>query len=220
MMNSIKYLLCVFSLLLVVSCTKDQDDDSVGAPTDFYYTGNQPVPFYTEGSTGAPNINWNNNVGTFALQSNYTGVTIDATTGVVSWNKDLPLGTNTIGVKATNTGGEATTTVIFLHQFSGNFKGGFNTNPSSTTVTASNLDITFNVDGTASVTDSGSTVNGSWSFLTNGKLSCNYTVSGTAYELLLDLTYSVTVIPKLEGFKKVSGSATNLGYVKIDYQLP
>lgn len=211
-------LIIFFTCLTLNSCSEDNDDNSVNPPSDFYYTGDQPIPFYTNGSTGTPNINWGNETGTFTLNDNYTGVSIDNITGILSWNEDLPLGDNFIGVTATNSAGFATTTVLFLHQFSGQFDGGHNTNPSSTVVNDSNLQANFNVDGTMTITDNGNSGSGSWQFNPSGKLICNYTVNTTTYELELDLTYSINIIPYLEGYKRIMGSTSNIGFVRLDYQ--
>jgi hypothetical protein len=213
-------LIKTFSLLLLVSvlfnsCT--DVDDLIDPPSDFYYTGSLPIPFYTHGNSDVPNINWGNEVGFFNLNATYPGVGVDTQTGILSWNENLPLGESTVQVTATNSGGAAIATVLFLHQFSGQFNGGYNTNPNSTIVTTTNLNILFNVNGTMIVTDSGTTVNGTWNFVAN-KLFCHYTVAAVNYELEFDLTYSVTVTPLLEGFKRVNGSTTNIGFARLQYQ--
>lgn len=211
------FFLTLLAFFFITSCTDDVDDNTVVAPSDFYYLGDLPIPFYTNGSTGAPNIDWGNEVGTFALNDDYQGVTINETTGVLSWNEDLPLGENIISVTATNSAGFAVTSVLFLHQFGGEFTGGYNSDPASTTVTASNLVINFNVNGTLSITDDGETGTGTWSFNPQGDLICAYTVTSGSYELIYDLTYSVTVNPFLEGYKRMEGSTENLGFSRMDY---
>ena len=208
-------LVLLTSIALFTSCT-DPDDLIAVPPSDFYYLGSLPIPFYTNGNSGLPNINWGNEIGFFNLNSSYTGVSLDNTTGILSWNENLPLGNNTIQVTATNSAGAAIATVLFQHQFSGQFNGGYNNNPNSTTITTTNLNITFNVDGTLSITDSGTTVNGTWNFVA-GKLFCQYTMASVNYVLEFDLTYSVTTIPYLEGFKRVSGGA-NSGFARLIYQ--
>jgi hypothetical protein len=210
----------IFSLLMVLfllnsSCT--DLDDLISPPSDFYYLGSLPIPFYTHGSSGLPNINWGGEQGIFSLNEAYTGVSVDQQTGILSWNENLPLGENTVYVTATNLAGSAIATVLLVHQFSGQFNGGYNLNPSSTIVTASNLTITFNVNGTMSITDSGATANGTWSF-ESGKLIVLYSIAAVDYELNFDLTYSVTVKPFLEGYKKIAGSSVNIGFARLNYQ--
>ncbi|WP_396184274.1 hypothetical protein [Flavobacterium sp.] len=206
-----------FSIPFLVSCADDIDDNIVSAPSDFYYLGELPIPFYTNGNLEVANINWGNEEGNFTLNSNYQGVSINETTGMLTWNEDLPLGENIISVTATNSAGSAVTSVLFLHQFGGEFTGGYNSDPASTTVTASNLVINFNVNGTLSITDNGETGTGTWSFNPQGDLVCEYTVISGSYELIYDLTYSVTVNPFLEGYKRMDGSIVNLGYSRMDY---
>jgi hypothetical protein len=206
-----------FSISFLVSCADDIDDNIVSAPSDFYYLGELPIPFYTNGNLEVANINWGNEEGNFTLNSNYQGVSINETTGMLTWNEDLPLGENIISVTATNSAGSAVTSVLFLHQFGGEFTGGYNSDPASTTVTASNLVINFNVNGTLSITDNGETGTGTWSFNPQGDLVCEYTVISGSYELIYDLTYSVTVNPFLEGYKRMDGSIVNLGYSRMDY---
>lgn len=211
------FFLALLGIFFLASCTEDIDDNTVVAPSDFYYLGDLPIPFYTNGSTGVPNIDWGNEVGTFALNDDYQGVAINETTGVLSWNEDLPLGENIISVTATNSAGFAVTSVLFLHQFGGEFTGGYNSDPASTTVTASNLIINFNVNGTLTITDNGETGTGTWSFNPQGDLVCAYTVTSGSYELIYDLTYSVTVNPFLEGYKRLDGSTVNIGFSRMDY---
>lgn len=209
--------LIVFGIFFLNSCTDDIDDNTVVAPSDFYYLGDLPIPFYTTGNLEVANINWGNEEGNFTLNSNYQGVSINETTGMLTWNEDLPLGENIISVTATNSAGSAVTSVLFLHQFGGEFTGGYNSDPASTAVTASNLVINFNVNGTLSITDNGETGTGTWSFNPQGDLVCEYTVTSGSYELIYDLTYSVTVNPFLEGYKRLEGSTENLGFSRMDY---
>jgi len=218
-MNTVKVLfIFFFSIPFLVSCADDIDDNIVSAPSDFYYLGELPIPFYTNGNTDFPNIDWGNESGIFTLNDNYQGVSINSSTGVLTWNEDLPLGENIISVTATNTAGFAVTSVLFLHQFGGEFTGGYNSDPGSTTVPVSNLFINFNVNGTLSITDNGETGTGTWSFNPQGALVCEYTVTSGSYELIYDLTYSVAINPILVGYKKVVGSAVNSGYSRMEYE--
>lgn len=207
-----------FSIPFLISCADDIDDNIVSAPSDFYYLGEFPIPFYTNGNTDFPNIDWGNESGIFTLNNNYQGVSINSSTGVLSWNEDLPLGENIISVTATNSAGFAVTSVLFLHHFGGEFTGGYNSDPTSTTVTDSNLIINFNVNGTLAITDNGETANGTWSFNPQGKLVCNYELSNVSYQLIYDLTYSVTINPILSGYKMINGSVENIGYSSLEFQ--
>jgi len=212
-MTSLKYILWITLLFITItSCSSDKDDTSVSAPSDFYYPGETPIPFYTHGSV-LPNIDWGNETGTYALDMNYTGVSLNETTGALSWNEDLPLGNNVVMVTATNSAGFATTVPNLLHQFSGVFNGAYNNDANPSTPTTVSMEITFNIDGTISINDSGTITSGTWVFNPAGKLICSY----GAFELEFDLTYSLTVTPYLEGFKRNTGSPTNIGFIRLDY---
>jgi len=208
--NTLWILLICFS---ISSCSSDKDDTSVSAPSDFYYPGETPILFYTHGSV-SPNIDWGNETGTYALDMSYTGVSLDEITGALSWDEDLPLGNNVVMVTATNSAGFATTAPNLLHQFSGVFNGAYNNDANPSTPTTVSMNITFNIDGTMSINDNGTTTSGTWLFNPAGKLICTY----STFELEFDLTYSLTVIPYLEGYKRNTGSATNTGFVRLDYQ--
>jgi len=207
------YFILIVSVF-ISSCT--DLDDTLEAPSDFYYIGSLPIPFYSNGNSDLPSINWGSEVGIFNLNDSYIGVGVNTQTGILSWNENLPIGESIIYVTATNSAGAAIAMVTFLHQFSGQFNGGYNSDPSATSVTASNLNILFNVDGTMSITDEGNTVNGTWN-LDNSKLICLYSVASVNYELAFDLTYSVPVNPFLEGYKKIAGSTSNSGFARLDY---
>lgn len=215
----------VFALFLVVtgsvyltSCSPDYDDIIVEAPSDFYYLGDLPIPFYTNGSTGLPNIDWGNEAGVFTLNETYPGVSINSSTGVLSWNEDLPLGENLIGVTATNSAGFAVTTVLFLHQFGGVFNGGYNSDPASTVIPSANLVLDISENGTLTLIDSGETGTGTWSFNAEGDLICTYELATINYQLQYELTYSVAINPVLVGYKKIAGSAVNSGYSRMEYE--
>ena len=218
-MKTVKVLFVFFfSIPFLVSCADDIDDNIVSAPSDFYYLGELPIPFYTNGNTDFPSINWGIEVGVFSLNDNYQGVSINSSIGVLSWNENLPLGSNSISVTATNSAGFVVTSVLFLHQFGGEFTGGYNSDPNSTTIPVTNLSTNFNVNGTSSITDTGETVNGTLSFNPQGKLVCNYELSSVSYQLIYDLTYSETINPILIGYKKINGSVENIGYSSLEFQ--
>lgn len=193
-----------------ISCSSDKDDTSVSAPSDFYYPGETPIPFYTHGSV-LPNIDWGNETGAYTLDMSYTGVSLDETTGALSWDEDLPLGNNIVMVTATNSAGFAITAPNLLHQFSGVFNGTYNNDATPSIIV--NMDINFNIDGTMSITDNGTTSSGTWVFNPAGKLVCTY----ITFELEFDLAYSSIVTPFLQGYKRNTGSTTNIGSVRLDY---
>ncbi len=210
--------LVLISGIYLTSCSPDIDDNLVYAPSDFYYPGTLSIPFYTNGTTGYPNINWGNESGTFTLNQTYQGVSINAQNGVISWNEDLPLGENLLTVTATNSAGSAETMVLFLHKFSGVFNGGYNSDPNSTVIPSANLILNFDENGTLTVTDSSEIATGNWDFNMQGDLICTYELAGVNNQLYYDLTYSVAINPVLVGYKKVVGSSVNSGYSRMEYE--
>lgn len=88
-----------------------------GLPSAPVYAGNPYVAdFGTTGSSAVPTINWGGEAGSFAITTTGlpTGITIDATTGKISWSNTVPVGTYTINVVATNSTGTSTATTVTL----------------------------------------------------------------------------------------------------------
>ncbi len=80
--------------------------------------------FYQQGISGSPEINWQGDSGIFKIVTSTEHITIDSSTGVISWDKQLPVGLNSVGVAATNSSGDVQITVEILNQFGGEFRGG------------------------------------------------------------------------------------------------
>ena len=150
----------MISLMVFSSCS---DDVLLLSPTGFSYaTTIYEVGFYETGQSGVAQITWNGETGTFGLADSYPGVSINSTTGQLSWNQDLNLGTTVVTIIATNSIGNISTTINLVHKFSGSFTGGYNYNPSSTTLTQSMFNLTFNENGTMTATDSGDNATGTY----------------------------------------------------------
>lgn len=93
------------------------------APTAFAYApASNSVNQGTAGSSLAPSINTGGAAVTYSLTTAITGITINATSGVISWVNTMSPGTYTITVKATNSVGSITTNytliVVYLVRFS------------------------------------------------------------------------------------------------------
>lgn len=82
---------------------------TVVAPTSFAYTpSSSSTSQGTAGSSATPSIN--NGLGVIAYSGNFiSGVTINSTTGVISWNASVALGTYNFTITATNSAGSTTT---------------------------------------------------------------------------------------------------------------
>ncbi|WP_394747908.1 hypothetical protein [Spongiimicrobium salis] len=146
---AIKKYLIPSVLLLLLGCGKD--DDSI-LTIQLSYTDTEFVTdLRKEGSTGLPTINWQGNMGTFSLEKTITNVNINPDTGEVSWNRDLPIGTNEIIVLAKNETQETRTSFTITPQLGQSFwSGGHNNDPDSDVVFPDRF-ITLLPDGTVMV---------------------------------------------------------------------
>jgi hypothetical protein len=93
------------------------------APSAFVYSpASSSVNQGTAGSSLAPSINTGGAAVTYSLTSTQSGITINLTSGVISWSNTMSPGNYTITAKATNSAGSATTTysltVVYLVRFS------------------------------------------------------------------------------------------------------
>ncbi|WP_394747906.1 hypothetical protein [Spongiimicrobium salis] len=120
-----KLIVFFLSLLLLLnwSCSSDDSGETGTLAIIGYSQSIVQIPFFTDGSTAAPNIDWNGDVGLFSIQNAVQGTSIDFNTGVVSWNSSLPVGTNNITVLAVNSAGAASTTIQIANNFEGVFVG-------------------------------------------------------------------------------------------------
>jgi len=216
MFTKLVALLIIFS---AVACSSD-DSEPVLAPSTTVTNTELTTPFFTEGETDAPTINWNGNVGLFSLGSNITGVSVDATTGIISWDKSLPLGTNTIQLIAINSAGQVSTDIILENQFSGNFDGAYNTDPSSTDVDL-NFELNFNLDGTMEAKTSETNIAiGTWTKSGNTITSVySYNDGASFFTVVTDLTYSsteATITGLWSGGETLADPAR--GYTKLTHE--
>ncbi len=84
---------------------------AVVAPSGYSYSpASTTISNGTAGSSLAPLINTGGGTITYSLTSPPAGVTINSSTGVISWASTVAAGTYTINAKATNSAGNATTT--------------------------------------------------------------------------------------------------------------
>lgn len=128
-----------------------------------------------EGATDIPNINWNNNIGTFKLKEEKNGFSIHKTTGQISWNKSIKAGTNLITVIAENSTGAKEIPIEIFNDISKTFWTG---GPKTPDGVKPDKSIRLLKDGTVSVTflenpDPNSKGTGVWSF-TNDILSIEF----------------------------------------------
>lgn len=114
-------ILLISSSLTILSCSSD---DSIEAPSVSY--SSIEATFFRAGNSDVPNIDWNGNIGTFALPNIFnTNFSIDNTTGVLSWTKLLSPGIYNLPVKVTNSAGETTINVNLDNTLQGDFIGSY-----------------------------------------------------------------------------------------------
>lgn len=87
-----------------------------GAPKDLKYQPNSiNVQLGVAGSSAAPTVDWLGETGTYSISGAPTGVTINATSGVISWDNTVPAGAPyALTVSAANSQAPAATTIYTL----------------------------------------------------------------------------------------------------------
>ncbi|MET2986407.1 hypothetical protein [Aureibaculum conchae] len=222
MMNSLKNfkLTKIFALALIFLVFSCSSDDPISEPTIAIANTNLTTSFFTEGEVETPTVQWNGDNGTFSLGSNITGTSIDANTGVISWDKSLPIGTNTIEIIATNSAGQTSINVIVENEFSGNFEGGYNSNPNSTEMN-NDFEMNFNADGTMNVLDGGSSEGiGTWT-ASGDIITSVYSYNGGSsyFTVVTDLVYSETEAD-ITGFWSSGETLADpaSGYIKLSIE--
>lgn len=131
------------STALITSCSSDDDGNTASNPSVTYSTTTFNATFFTSGSSGAPSVNWQGNQGSFSLASPLAGLTINSTTGVLNWTKDLPLGTHNVQVVATNSNGQTTVNITINNPLQGTFTGTYGGSQF--------FEFEFNADGTCTL---------------------------------------------------------------------
>jgi len=196
-MKTLKFnkLFVLVLLLTTFACSNDDDASApqVSIPTVSLANANLTTSFFTEGQTDVPTVVWNGNTGLFSLGSSIAGASVNATTGVISWNKALPLGSNTIQLVATNSAGQTSINVTIDNQFSGNFDGAYNNDITSTTADF-DFEMNFNADGTMMAIDAGiSQAPGTWTRSGSTITSVySYDDGNSFFTVVTDLVYSET----------------------------
>ena len=197
MKNTIKYIAVFILTLTIFNCSKD-DDVNDPYPINFYYPiASIDTQFYNLGSSGIPVIDWQENSGTFLLEENYPGISINTTSGVLSWNQDLPLGDNIINIKASNSGGNIVSELLIRNVFNNQFICRSYLNMTTDTYNTFRIDL-FN-DGTIDYFDGGLPTSGNWILNDNGSVYCLIDNSIFQTELSFEITYGTDVTPEISG---------------------
>ena len=180
-----------------------------------YSKTNFEIGFYETGQSGVAQVSWNGNTGTFGIAESVPGVSVDPTTGVISWDGDLPLGISYVRVIASNANGNVEKEVTLEHKFSGSFTGGYNFNPNSGADLNTGFNLTFMEDGTMTASDNGAPATGTYIINDNNHLEVTYSYDGTSLLYLdADLHYSKDKTPEIEGKWGRDIENINAGYFK------
>lgn len=87
----------------------------IGPAGNFKYTpDNSKLGFGTAGNSVIPAVSWRGETGTFGITAPPAGISINATTGVISWTDAVPVGTYTLNLTAKNSQSPAATTTYTL----------------------------------------------------------------------------------------------------------
>lgn len=89
------------TLWSLIFCACSSNDDTP-APVFSYASDTFEVSFRTQGTIPPPNIEWAGNVGTFTLKENIQGLTIDESSGALSWERQLGIGEHVVEITAQN----------------------------------------------------------------------------------------------------------------------
>lgn len=189
-------------MLLALLFTACDEDVVLVGPADLNYSAATfDIDFWTSGQTGTPLINWNGSTGTFGLAESYEGVSINTSSGVVSWSKGLPIGTNTIVIIATNANGTLSKTITLNNPFQGVFIGTYNFDPDNEPGPGNNYTLEFQTDGSLTATDfTTSSVSGSYTIDEETlEITGTYDYGYGAIYIDGTLSYSNAMTPEIVG---------------------
>ncbi len=190
--QTVKLFLLVL-LFTTISCSTDDDDgeevQNISTPTISYASTTIEAEFSTPGNSSAPTVNWNGEQGSFSLVNTVPGVNINSTTGVVSWNRLLPLGTTNLQLIASNSAGQTGVNLTINTPLRGVFTGTYDNSVF--------FQFEFMTDGTAIVNANSSSspdvASGTYT-ISNDEILVNYTYEGDSqfYSILGTLTQTET----------------------------
>lgn len=167
-------------LLLTTSCDPDAVNDllsSVDEPTVSYSETTLEATFFQEGNSPTPSISWNGDQGSATLSGEPNGVTINSTTGRISWDKTLPPGDHDFDVVVANDEGQVVVPMTIENPISGTFDGTYGG--------SYDFMIEIAAAGTITVFADGETASGTYA-IEDGRFTAYY-----VYDNYPDLDYSI-----------------------------
>ena len=207
-----------FTLIFTIqSCKEELPPLSIN-----YGTTSFGSSIYYEGKTGFPTVDWGTEEGTFLLSGVTQGVNIDASTGEISWTKTLPLGETKFQVIAHNSHGQVSVDLAINNVLGGKFLGAFNTDPNSTVLDLTGLEMNFVFGGTFDTRyNTFWTTDGVFTLSPdNSTVSGTFTMPGTkdVYSFEGIINYTSTQRPTITGYLKPDTSTTWGGYFQVELQ--
>ncbi|WP_108804674.1 hypothetical protein [Aquimarina sp. Aq107] len=158
-MKTIKYIGALFFIIIINACNNDDDNNGLRV---VYEESFIETSFLEAGETLPPAVNWSEERGTFSATTlpntapddlfNRNTLSIDEETGVLSWDRSIPLGETEVFITASNSIESTTVTVTIKNTFiEGLFYGGFNNDvtDNSNESFGSGSSINFTKEGTA-----------------------------------------------------------------------
>ncbi|WP_299435720.1 hypothetical protein [uncultured Aquimarina sp.] len=157
-MKTIKYIGGLLFFIIIHACNNDDDSNDLR----IVYENNFIETLFLEaGETAPPVVNWSGEKGTFSATTLpitapddlfNRNLSIDEETGVLSWDRSIPLGETEVFITASNSLESTTISVTINNTFiEGLFYGGFNDDISDnpdTSMIDSNNSISFTKEGT------------------------------------------------------------------------
>ncbi|WP_299259317.1 hypothetical protein [uncultured Aquimarina sp.] len=157
-MKTIKYIGALLLFLIINACNNDDDTNGLR----IVYEENFIETFFLEaGETLPPAVNWSGERGIFSATTlpntapddlfNRSNLSIDEQTGVLSWDRSIPLGETEIFITASNSIESTTVIVTIKNTFiEGLFYGGFNNDVNdNSNASFDSGSINFTKEGTA-----------------------------------------------------------------------
>ncbi len=201
--NKFKILLLLLLVGFAFTCCSSDDGITILRPTVSYSETTLEPVFFTEGSAPVPSVDWNGNTGSFSLSMNIDGLSIDRSTGAISWTTTLPPGTHDFDVIATNNAGQTTVRIQLNNPVEGFLTGTYDYSSGPST-SSSYFALDFHENGTldflSNNQDNPDEGSGTW-VRTGDEIKVDYTydiagdhysLSGTLVQGLSRLEYSGT----------------------------
>ena len=118
----------LFPILLTFNACDEAADllSTTDEPEATYSETMLQATFFESGRSATPSISWNGDQGTISLADEPLAVTVNATTGRISWDQTLPPGTHDFDVIVANSEGNVVVPITIENPLQGTFTGVYN----------------------------------------------------------------------------------------------